>query len=108
VSLGIAGIDLDGALEAEHRFAPEIHLRHLHAEVVLRRRSRQIGVRTADRQQQGGENSPEAKRPFHHRSPSARGRRCNPDFTGDGCEITIVAAASHTHRSLPRHQHAHA
>src|SRR5438105_2835415 len=50
VSHGIARIEIDGALEAELRLAPEIHPRHLHAEVLLRGWPLEIGrvVRTTE------------------------------------------------------------
>lgn len=58
---GVGGIQVDGTLEAEHRLAPEVHLRHLHAKRILRLRPRKVCTRVRARrqkqQEQGGDGS---------------------------------------------------
>src|SRR6185436_17528890 len=69
VGHGVVGLHLDGALEPEHRFAPEVHLRHAHAELALRLGLRRVGAAgtaaESDDQNEKDRQGRRGERPLH-------------------------------------------
>src|SRR5436190_1757288 len=60
---GVARIDVDGTFEAELRLAPQVHPRHLHAEILLRGRT--LEVRRVMRATEQRDEKQQRKRTSH-------------------------------------------